>query len=344
VIAAIAPQKNFIEARNVERKHHSKQMQNALYQRLLDAGTYVSDRIPEGEGNAKPICRTSVDNTDCKSLNGISLAILPTENYITEIPTDSVMPDNEKCTGYMIYQRAGRANVFSANIGKIIGDDPGGICGTWSGGEGGEDEGGSSSEDDDDDEEEDEDEEEEEEEENEEDEDEGSSSSDDSEEDEEDDDEEDDEDEDEEESFCFNPCETAFLAGQDTEIGTITISQESESNHIDVEFETIGDWHMVKTHLDFNLDADDIPQANGNPKLGQFDFKNDHDPKVQEYNYEINDSSFTCDNTYFFAAHADAQRYSGGEMVQEDGAWGDGTDFGGANWATYSSCTIECCD
>ena len=47
---------------------------------------------------------------------------------------------------------------------------------------------------------------------------------------------------------------------------------------------------MLESHLHVaaSLDGiDGIPQANGNPIPGQFDYGEDHGPRVTEYTYEI---------------------------------------------------------
>ena len=131
VIVAIAPRKNFISARDAERKHSSKQLQQALYAHLVDEWELASG-IEEGESNAKPICKAQYTGGDCPS-NAIPLNMLP-PSYISSLPVDVVMPETEKCTGYMVYHDVGRPKVYSANLGKLEGDAPEGGCEDTGGG------------------------------------------------------------------------------------------------------------------------------------------------------------------------------------------------------------------
>ena len=61
---------------------------------------------------------------------------------------------------------------------------------------------------------------------------------------------------------------------------------------------------MSESHLHVNTSLNGIPQNNGNPTPGQFDYKEDHDPRVTEYTYEIPwDDAWDCLDLYI-AAHA----------------------------------------
>ncbi len=125
VIVAIAPRKNFISARDAERKHSSKQLQQAIYAHLVD-NWEMATGIPEGEGNAKPICKAEYTGGDCPG-GAVPLNMLPPA-YISSLPVDVVIPETEKCTGYMVYHDVGRPKVYSANLGKLEGDTPEGGC------------------------------------------------------------------------------------------------------------------------------------------------------------------------------------------------------------------------
>ncbi|HLD07689.1 MAG TPA: LamG-like jellyroll fold domain-containing protein [Candidatus Peribacterales bacterium] len=132
VIVAVAPRKNFISARDAERKHASKQVQQAIYAQLIDAwGLAEGSSIPDGVNNAKPICQAGLPESICDGEGGVSLASLPPK-YIAALPVDVVMPADANCTGYMVYQEANRASVYPANLGKLPGDLPSGMCGTGS--------------------------------------------------------------------------------------------------------------------------------------------------------------------------------------------------------------------
>ena len=143
-----------------------------------------------------------------------------------------------------------------------------------------------------------------------------------------------------EDDFCYEPCTTTFFAGQTIDVGDVTVYQTSGSNDVYVKFATEDDWEIEETQMHFGENVSNIPQTGGgNPKPGQFDYKQEHSPAVQEYIYTIDESEFTCGTDYIFAAHGDV--ITPGES---EGAWGDGNDFSGPNWATYFSCNIQCCN
>jgi len=129
VIVAIAPQKMFTGARNVERTHVAGQIERAVYQHLTDKWEMIGDgSVLEGSDNAKPICRKSVSAANCIPKGAVSVNALE-PIYLPSIPIDPVMPEDSDCTGYMIYTNAGRPHVYSANVGKLPGDTPEGMCG-----------------------------------------------------------------------------------------------------------------------------------------------------------------------------------------------------------------------
>ena len=139
VIVAVSPRKNFISARDAERKHSSKQLQQAIYAQLID-NWEMDAGVPEcTEANkatcSKPICKDDIDDAECTSNSGVPFSSLP-PSYISELPVDVVMPANSRCTGYMVYQEVGRPKVYAANMGKLEGDTPeaNSECGTLVGG------------------------------------------------------------------------------------------------------------------------------------------------------------------------------------------------------------------
>jgi hypothetical protein len=288
VVSTISPAETMQKVKDLGRKSDSKQMQTALFQVLLDHGSHDDFNFPEGEDNAKPICKPGIDSTECTNLGGLVLSGL--SEHITEIPIDSIIPEDEKCTGYMAYQHAGRVHVFSPNLGKRSGDSPEGTCSSE------EESGGSSS-----------------------------SSS--------------------EKEFCFESCITDLVSKNNGSVGDIAISQPYESDTIDINLKTDENWHLIKSYLDLALDIGNIPVNNkNNPKLSKFKYNETHNPKAQEYTYEIDSSEFTCGNEYFFAINSNTHKYINGKRKKKDVSWGDGTSFGGTNGATYFSCTIDCCE
>lgn len=109
----------------------------------------------------------------------------------------------------------------------------------------------------------------------------------------------------------------------------------NDADHLYVKYETRDGWYLIESHVHFATSLDGIPQKNGNPIPGKFDYKMEHDPEVLEYTYEM-DLNGLEPGTIYIATHADVLLLDQqGEIIQEETAWGDGEDFPGANWATY---------
>lgn len=119
------------------------------------------------------------------------------------------------------------------------------------------------------------------------------------------------------------------------DVGDVMIWQDAD--YLYVKYVTVDGWTMWETHLHVAESADDIPQANGNPKVGKFDYKETHDG-VTEYTYMIpwgDDWSIL-----YIAAHAVVEKVvgydaEGDPIIREETAWGEGPDFPGKNWAMY---------
>ncbi|MFA7681633.1 MAG: type II secretion system protein [Candidatus Peribacteraceae bacterium] len=112
-IIAINPAKQLSDAQDATRKNTVRQMENAVYQRLIDEWEAI-DTIPIGEGNAKQICQQGVtDDPTCVNLD----MLVP--EYIAAIPVD---PTEETHTGYTIYQdSSGRSHVTALHEGTAGG-------------------------------------------------------------------------------------------------------------------------------------------------------------------------------------------------------------------------------
>jgi len=129
VIVAVNPRKQFLATRDAGRKQNVGEIVSAINQYIIDQGKYPDgSHIPEGVANAKPLCKHTISAAECNANDGVNLsALAPT--YIHTLPVDSVMPENANCTGYMVYQSDSRPHAFSANIGKLPGNTPLGMCG-----------------------------------------------------------------------------------------------------------------------------------------------------------------------------------------------------------------------
>ena len=123
------------------------------------------------------------------------------------------------------------------------------------------------------------------------------------------------------------------MAGQNINVGDVSVWNDAD--HLYVKYEATDGWYLIGSHVHFATSLDGIPQKNGNPIPGKFDYAMEHDPEVLEYTYEI-DLNGLDPGTVYIATHADVLLLDRKDkIIQEETAWGDGVDFPGANWATY---------
>ncbi|UCC93646.1 MAG: VWA domain-containing protein [Thermoplasmata archaeon] len=144
--------------------------------------------------------------------------------------------------------------------------------------------------------------------------------------------------------LTVNPYTTDLIAGGGNVNSAIDVGELIVWNDLDylyVKYVTTDGWWMTETHLHVVDEAsdDEIPQKNGNPTPGKFDYSAEHDPAVQEYTYMV---PWTWDSgtNLEIAAHAVVQKMTGYDeygdpIYQEETAWADGEDFTGKNWATW---------
>ena len=111
-----------------------------------------------------------------------------------------------------------------------------------------------------------------------------------------------------------------------------------------------GDYKLVETHVavdkyegELVISETSIPQTKkGNPKVGKFPYKMDHNPTVTEYTYRIPlDAHWGVGDTLVIAAHAVVLI----DGCLEETAWANCEGptnffFPGANWATTVRHTI----
>jgi hypothetical protein len=108
----------------------------------------------------------------------------------------------------------------------------------------------------------------------------------------------------------------------------------NDADNLYVRYHTFLGWEMYETHLAVADDLEGIPQKNGNPRPGKFPYKDDHDPAVTEYTYQI-PLAWDPGTELYIAAHAAVQLVDDGAIIQDETAWGDCNDFPGKNWAKY---------
>jgi len=93
-----------------------------------------------------------------------------------------------------------------------------------------------------------------------------------------------------------------LIAGQQYDAGDILVWNDGDYLHVN--FTTADDWSLKETHLHVATSVSGIPQTKkGNPIPGQFDYKEDHDPMVTWFEYEI-PNTWDVDDVLYIAAHA----------------------------------------
>jgi hypothetical protein len=98
--------------------------------------------------------------------------------------------------------------------------------------------------------------------------------------------------------------EATLYAGQDIDVGTVTVSEDSD--YIYVLFEiTADDWYITETHVDIQTAASGFELTNSNnPKVGKFAYSDEHD-YVDTVEYAIDkDDLPDVSGDFVVAAHA----------------------------------------
>ena len=96
-----------------------------------------------------------------------------------------------------------------------------------------------------------------------------------------------------------------LLAGQTEKVGEVEVWNDADNLYVKYVITDL-DWCLTETHLHVFLDNvgyTDVPQKNGNPPPGQFDYKEEHEC-VPDYAYEIPLLTWVPDIELFIAAHA----------------------------------------
>ena len=142
---------------------------------------------------------------------------------------------------------------------------------------------------------------------------------------------------------CDTPNLVTLLAGRTINVGTVSVCNDEE--YLYVKLSTTGGWVLSESHLAVENDFSNIPQTKkGNPKIGLFSLKAAHDQAVTVYTYMISleEYGYKAEDMLYIAIHADVKLFNQqtGECIQQESAWGEGTEFPGMNWASYFSHTV----
>ncbi len=94
---------------------------------------------------------------------------------------------------------------------------------------------------------------------------------------------------------------TDLIAGQHIDVGEVEIWNDADYLYVKYIVDD-ENWCLTETHLHVATDPDLIPQKNGNPIPGKFDYKGEHDC-VYELIYEI-PLDWDCNEEIYIASHA----------------------------------------
>jgi len=119
-----------------------------------------------------------------------------------------------------------------------------------------------------------------------------------------------------------------LYAGQDIDVGRLYVWNDEDILYVN--YDVNEEWCLQETHVHIASTTDTIPQKNGNPRPGKFDYKSEHDCIFSD-SFEI-EIPIDWNKGVYIAAHAELCQLNGGGC---ESAWADGIDFEGKNWATY---------
>lgn len=99
-----------------------------------------------------------------------------------------------------------------------------------------------------------------------------------------------------------DPFETDLVAGQHRVVGTVQVWNDGDYLYVTYVVTDV-EWCLVETQLHVANSADDIPQMNGNPAPGEFDYKTEHEC-IPDFTYEIELNGWGDGAPLAIAAHA----------------------------------------
>lgn len=131
-----------------------------------------------------------------------------------------------------------------------------------------------------------------------------------------------------------------FIAGQHINAGNIIVN--NNETDIIVTYYTTNGWTLLETHL-YVGSFEGIPvNNNGNPKIGNFPYKEEHIGNVTSYSYTIPISSLNNEDCVVIAAHASVGLVNEqGQIIQQETAWSEGSRISlHGSWAMFSNYCI----
>jgi hypothetical protein len=137
---------------------------------------------------------------------------------------------------------------------------------------------------------------------------------------------------------CPVPQVETLWAGQTTDIGTVTVSNDDENLY--VKYQTTGDWYLTEVHL-YVLDM--APTERLPP--GQAPYKETFPDGTQSYTFTVPLDDAACGETLWLQAHAAVVKIVDGHVVKEETAYGgDITKPSRGAWYGNIAYEVQCCE
>lgn len=147
---------------------------------------------------------------------------------------------------------------------------------------------------------------------------------------------------------CGEPLTTTIWAGQDYNVGTMTVSNDDAFLYVSVQLSEGSAFQSVSENFKLKLYTS-LPTTR--PAAGPFPYKVTVDPSASSYTYSIPLSEvtalsgYTDGSTIYIALHLDVLRDSNGDNVADKGetAWGGENSGSGNAWWFYAPFVIQEC-
>jgi hypothetical protein len=141
--------------------------------------------------------------------------------------------------------------------------------------------------------------------------------------------------------FSIGPVVETIYAGQHHVVGTVTATKPLDEDTMTIVYKTWGDWVITETHTDWGYALSDIPQRNGNPVPGQFEYKGTYNPPVTSVTYKVHITGADCHKYIYDANHCVVESIVKGKVKQTNTGWSGNEKFPGKNWALYYRKTMN---
>jgi hypothetical protein len=131
-----------------------------------------------------------------------------------------------------------------------------------------------------------------------------------------------------------------IVAGQNHNAGNVSVWNTTETLYI--KYEMTGNWWIEQTHAHVALTFGGIPQKNGGPIPGKFEFSNTFDPRVRTWTYAIPiRDGWNVGSTLYIAAHCVVVELDAyGNVIQRQTGWSGQNKFP-KGWALYITYTFK---